>query len=143
MAKNLKQAFTLIEIILAIAILAILSAATLAAINPARRLAQARNLERSSHVAQVLAAVKQYASETGQQLSGLGSIPTCPSTGNIGTAGINLNSTLVDEYIVQIPVDPTVGTTANTGYTICQTSSGRVEVAAPNAELGESISLRS
>ncbi len=143
MGKNLKPAFTLIEIVLAIAVLAILSAATISAVNPALRLSQARNLERSSHVAQILAGVKGYASEQGQQLSDLGSIPTCPSTATIGTAGINLGATLVDEYITQMPTDPTTGNLANTGYTICRTASGRVEVSAPNAELGENISLRS
>jgi hypothetical protein len=55
---------------------------------------------------------------------------------------VNLATGLVDAYIVGIPKDPSNGTDANTNYTICQTAGGRVEIAAPGAENGKTISVK-
>ena len=140
------KGFTLIEILVVVALIAILTAITFIAINPAKNFADTRNAQRSSDVVQTLNAVTQYTSEQGHALADLGTISTCPTTTCIGTsvsgpACVNLSTKLVDTYIVGMPSDPLIGTAANTGYTICQTVSHRVTVAATSPENGKVISV--
>ncbi|MBD3329215.1 prepilin-type N-terminal cleavage/methylation domain-containing protein [Candidatus Dojkabacteria bacterium] len=134
-AANNYKGFTLIEILVVVALIAILAAITIIAINPAKHFSEARDAQRSSDVVQILNAVTQYTSEQDNTLADLGTIPVCTGTpAAIGTGGVDLGATLVDEYIVGIPTDPDGGTAADTGYTICQTAGGRVQVDAPGAE---------
>jgi type IV pilus assembly protein PilA len=139
--------FTLIEILVVVALIAILAAITFIAINPAKNFADARNTQRQSDVREILSAITQYTGEQGHALSGLGSFPTCPSVATIGTDNLNLATGLVPSYIVGIPKDPltAVGggtpSAANTGYTACQTA-GRVQIDAPAAENGKVISVK-
>lgn len=142
--KKLK-AFTLIEVLVVIALVAILAAITFVAINPAKNFADARNAQRSSDVAEILNAITQYTSEQGNSITTLGTIPLCTATPariGTGTNNINLATTLVEDYIVGIPRDPSGGTDADTGYTICRTANGRVTISAPNAERSKVISVR-
>jgi len=143
------KGFTLIEILVVVALIAILTAITFIAINPAKNFADTRNAQRSSDVTQILNAVTQYTSEQGHTLVDLGTVPLCTATpACIGTSVplscVDLAANLVDEYIVGIPKDPVVGTALDTGYTICQTAGGRVEITVPtaNQELGKVISVR-
>lgn len=145
MGKKYKG-FSLIEILVVVALIVILATITIVAINPAKNFRDTRNAQRSADVMQILNAVTQYTSEEGNSLSLLGTIPACPAsgpgTGVIGTGGIDLGATLVDEYLVAIPTDPSTGTDADTGYTICQTAGGRVQIDAPDAEDGKVISVK-
>ncbi len=136
MRKNLK-AFTLIEVLVVVALIAILATITIIAINPTKNFRDARNSQRSSDVSAILNAVTQYTSEQGNQLADLGTIPACtatPAAIGSGTNNVNLATTLVPDYLVAIPEDPSNGTPENTGYTICEAASGRVQIAAPGAE---------
>ncbi len=139
-----KPGFTLIEILVVVALIAILATITFVAINPAKNFRDTRNTQRSSDVTQILNAVTQYTSESGNAVGDLGTIPTCPTSAAIGTGvgNVDLSADLVDEYIVGIPMDPSDGTAADTGYTICQTTGGRVQIDAPGAEGGAVISVR-
>jgi prepilin-type N-terminal cleavage/methylation domain-containing protein len=144
------KGFTLIEILVVVALIAILTAITFIAINPAKNFADTRNAQRSSDVTQILNAITQYTSEQGHTLTTLtpDTIPTC--TGDvadmteIGTDAADVDlSGLVDEYIVGIPYDPSSGySTVNSGYVICQTTGGRVQVDAPHAENSKLITVR-
>lgn len=149
--KATLKGFTLIEILVVVGLIAILAAITIVAINPAKNFADTRNTQRSADVQQILNAVWQYASEQGNALADFGSIPLCTATpapisavttGTPPAGTINLYTLLVDTYIADIPKDPNGGTDADTGYTICQTSGGRVQVAAPDAENGKSIVVK-
>jgi len=150
------KGFTLIEILVVVALIAILTAITFIAINPAKNFADTRNAQRSSDVTQILNAVTQYTSEagSGHSLADFGTIPACLTSGTeqqktdamafigTGSGNIDLTTDLVDEYIVGIPMDPLSGTAANTGYKICQTTGGRVEIKAPAAENSKVISVK-
>jgi prepilin-type N-terminal cleavage/methylation domain-containing protein len=140
-----KPAFTLIEVLVVVALIAILAAVTIVAINPAKNFADTRNATRSSDVNALLNAITQYTSEQGNSLGDFGTVPLCtatPAAIGTGAGNINLSTNLVDEFIVAIPMDPSTGTAADTGYTICQTAGARVQIDAPDAENGKVISVR-
>jgi len=143
--------FSLIEILIVVALIIILATITIVAINPAKNFRDTRNAQRSSDVSAILNAVTQYSSEEGNSLAGFGTITTCDDTditvgdeiGTDTTAGnIDLSSVLVDEYIVAIPTDPLEGTDAATDYIICVTTGGRVQITAPQAEGDKTISVK-
>lgn len=133
--------FTLIEILVVVALITILAAISIIIINPAKHFAEAKDAQRSSDVAQMLNAVTKYTSEQGKQLGDLGTVPACTGTpAVIGSSGVDLGATLVDEYIVAIPTDPDGGTEADTGYTICQTAGGGVQINATGENDAISVS---
>ena len=123
------EGFSLIEILVVVALIIILATITIVAINPAKNFRDTRNAQRSADIMQILNAVTQYTSEEGNVLTDLGTIENC----TIGTTPVgsvaNLETTLVDDYIVEIPVDPRDGD-AGFVYSICQTDNGRIEVSA-------------
>jgi len=146
MSKTRRLAgFTLIEILVVVALIAILTAITFIAINPGKNFADARDTTRATHVSQILNAVSQYLTKPGNTLITLApnalatatAIPVCTTniSGDvIGTAGIDLTAPLVTagDYIVGIPVDPntvdplTAGL-VDSGYRICVTGT-RVQI---------------
>lgn len=141
-----KKAFTLIEVLLVIVIIAILAGIVIIAVNPARQISQTNNAQRDSDVRAILDAVNQYA------VDNRGVLPTAiTSTATvIGSAGteVDICSDLVPTYLSGMPFDPTTSgasytdcTSYSTGYTIAVDADGRVTVAAPDAELSETISV--
>lgn len=147
MTKSLqnKKGFTLIEILVVVALIAILATITFIAINPAKNFRDTRNAQRSSAVNEILNAVTQYTSEQGNSVGDFGAIEACDDgTDNIGSGAgnINLSTLLVDEFIVEIPADPSGGSDEDTGYDICLTAGNRVQISAPSAEGGATISVQ-
>ncbi len=155
--KNIKKqkGFTLIEILVVIGIVAILAAAVLIAINPARQFAQARNSQRLSNVNSVLNAIGQRMADnkglfrisTDIVCTAAMDIPTATST-IASSGGVDLRPCLVPAYMSELPIDPqtgvfTNGASYNTMYTVVAATSTawRVVVTAPSAELGQSISI--
>ena len=139
--------FLLIEILVVVALIIILAAITIVAINPGKIFKDSRNAERSAEVSELLNAISQYTSEEGHNIADFGTIASCtgtPSASNIGTGTneIDLGTILVDEYIVEIPVDPSITSGTDTGYDICITDSGRVQIEAPLAEDKEIVVKR-
>ena len=141
-----KKCFTLIEVLLVIVIIAILAGIVLVAVNPGRQVSQANNAQRRSDVNAILSAVHQYSIDNrGSLPSG---ITTTATVVGSGTGQIDICSALVADYIAALPFDPTATgaaytncTSYNTGYTIATDSDNRVTVAAPSAELSETISV--
>jgi hypothetical protein len=48
--------------------------------------------------------------------------------------GVDLNTPLVEDYMVELPNDPSNDNADITGYQICATTGGRIEVTAPLTE---------
>ena len=151
--KKLKSqaGFTLLEVLLVVAIIAILAGIVIIAINPGKQLGDTRNSQRQSDVTTILNAVYQYS------LDNNGNLPTsitntatdiCKTTTAPATC---TSSSLVDltavttggKYIASIPVDPQQATSSNsTGYKISKdATSGRITVTASNPEQGKTISV--
>jgi len=140
--KNHKG-FTLLEILLVVAAIAILAGIVILAINPGKQLADTRNSERWSDVNTILNAVYQYAIDND------GQIPTAITTSQTEicatttcTGYIDLDVLKADEeYLVGIPTDPTGAVGNGAGYEIVKSANGRITVVAPDAEQGETIGV--
>ena len=141
-----KQAFTLIELLLVIVILAILAGIVIVAINPARQVAQANNSQRESDVRALLDAVQEYAVD--QRGVFPAEITSTATVVGSGTGQVDICTYLVPDYLTAMPVDPTDAdaaytdcTSYDTEYTIAIDADNRVTVAAPGAELSETIAI--
>lgn len=148
-----QKGFTLLEVLLVVAIIAILAGIVIIAINPGKQLGDSRNAQRSADVTTILNAVYQY------NLDNNGTFPgTIPTTATelckTGTLAATCTSgSLVDlstmttggKYIAALPVDPSCPTgcaTNGTGYMISKdAASGRITVAAKVPEQGKTITV--
>lgn len=115
-----------------------------------RKLSEQRNTQRSADVLKIQDAMYKYLAVKGHALSDFGVIPFCTATpakisapivGLTPAGTINLQKTLVYGYLSSVPEDPQVGTSTDTGYTICKTASGKLQISAPHAENGKVISV--
>ncbi len=141
-----KQAFTLIELLLVIVILAILAGIVIVAINPARQVAQANNAQRDSDTRALLDAVHEYTID--QRGVFPVEITTTATVVGSGVGQVNICSYLIPDYLTAMPVDPTDPdasytscTSYDTQYTIAIDADNRVTVAAPGAEISEVVSI--
>lgn len=141
-----RRGFTLIEVLLVVVIIAILAGIVIIAVNPARQIAQTNNAQRSSDVKGLVDAIGQYAIDNRGALPDV--ITDTPTVMGSGVAQIDVCSLLVPTYLSAMPFDPTATDAAytdctayDTGYTVSVDADGRVTVAAPSAELSETISV--
>ncbi|HXH27393.1 MAG TPA: type II secretion system protein [Candidatus Acidoferrum sp.] len=148
--KQLKQqaGFTLLEVLLVVAIIAILAGIVIIAINPGKNLGDARNAQRSADVTTTLNAVYQYSLDNNGTLpAGITTTATeiCATGAASCTGLVDLSAiTLNEKYIVSMPKDPqcaTVCATNGTGYKIMKDTNSRIVVNAPSAENGKTISV--
>lgn len=141
--KN-KKGFTLLEILLVVAAIAILAGITIVAINPGKQLGETRNAQRYADVNTILNAVYQYYIDNGSLPDTINEAQTeiCADEASDCTGLIDLSVLIVNQkYLTAIPSDPN-GSCASYGacYEIFQTANGRVTVVAPDAEQGATIS---
>jgi prepilin-type N-terminal cleavage/methylation domain-containing protein len=146
--KNNRSGFTLLEVLLVVAIIAILAGIVILAINPSKQLGDTRNTQRKADVNTILNAVYQYT------IDNSGTLPPTISTtttaiclSSISTSScsglVNLTDylTVNEKYLTAIPRDPQSTSTTSTGYNIYKTANGRVTVTAPSAEQSQTISI--
>ena len=141
--------FTLIEILVVIAIITILAAIVIVAINPSRQFSLARNAQRWSNINTILSAVYQYATDNSGSLP---SLITTTSTEIYKTGAAGTSTALIDlsvltnseRYMTSMPIDPSCPTGCNatgTGYSILKTANSRVTVSAALAEASTTITV--
>ncbi len=151
-----QQGFTLLEILLVVAAIAILAGIVIVAINPNKQLGDTRNTQRSSDVNALLNAVYQYSIDNDGNLpAGLDSVyssaqvigtvasgadTTCTATTTL-TAALNLGTALAPTYLVTIPFDPMTGSGSNTEYYIDKDVNGRITVGACDPEQSKVIGI--
>ena len=150
-----RKGLTLVEIVIVIALLALISTIYFVAANPAGQLASARNNERKNHLQTIMNAIRQnIADQSNEQFScSSGPIPTS-TTRMASTAGsYNIAPCIVlpnGVYgIFTMPFDPATSSAHynsnadyDSGYNIMMNSStGQITLSAPAAELKQTISI--
>ncbi len=145
---NAQSGFTLLEVLLVAAIIAILAGIVIIAINPSKNLADSRNTQRKSDVTTILNGIYQYSLDNdGDVPAGITATATevCATGAASCTSLVDLTAlTTNGTYLVAIPEDPQngtagCGTTDGVAYEV-STTNGRITVDAPCAE-GETISV--
>ena len=139
-----QKGFTLIEMLLVVATIAILAGIVILSINPNKQLGYTRNAQRHADVTTILNAGYQYSLDNNGSLPS--SITTTQTeickTGGTCTGLIDLSVLATNEkYLTSIPFDPTGASTNGAGYEIKKTANNRVTVVAPDAEQGVTISV--
>lgn len=151
--NRMRRGLTIIEIVIAVALIAILAGLGFLALNPAGQLASARNSQRSFHLNGLMNGIRQNMADTS------GGSFTCPSGGSLptstakkiatGAGNYDIATCLVPTYLPNIPFDPSASgahyssnSDYDTGYTILRNATtGQVTLNAPAAELGKVISI--
>ncbi len=167
--RVLHKGFTLLEILLVVAAIAILAAVVIRALNPSKQLADTRNSQRSLDLNTIVNVIYQY------EIDNKGALPDTDANGGVlipvGTYDASDPDNIIDDsveicrststadcatnglvdlspllenkkYIVAIPNDPSNTDPDGTGYFIVQDSeSNRITVIAPNTELEPTTSL--
>lgn len=140
--KSQQKGFTLIEVLLVVAILAILAGIVILAINPQKQLREAHISQRKADTNTILSAVYQYSIDNKGSMPGsntptapTAAIEICTSTISATCTGASLAdmSALISAqtYLTAIPVDPAGNVTNGAGYTIQKSANGRISITAP------------
>ncbi len=151
--KSKNQGFTLVELLLVIAIIAILAGIAVMALNPTKQFGDARNIDRRSDLNSILNAVYQYAIDNNGSLPptiingtacGVAAQEICKTGGScsgLTDVGYYLVSTTA-KYLESMPIDPTTTSTNGTAYQIYKNATtNRVTLCAPRAENSSTISV--
>lgn len=152
MSKS-RRGLTLIEVLIATALVVITAGIGIILLNPAGQFAQARNTQRQLELQGVMNAVRQNIADatTGVFSCSSGPLPTTAEimSSATGTGNYNIAPCLVPEYLQTMPFDPLASsadyisnTNYDTDYTIVYNpSTTEITVAAPYAELGTPVSI--
>ena len=146
--KMKQNGFTLIELLIVIVIILLLAVTVFVALNPSKRIKDAKDARRTADVETILTAVHEYIVDNkGAYPSGLSAglaeVQLGTNTSGCGiTAGGCLASTAacldlssaLSNYLKSVPYDPGIGSASATGYTIGVSSAGIVTVKACDAE---------
>ncbi len=154
--QNTQKGFTLLEVLLVVAIIAILAGIVIIAINPGKNLGDTRNAQRSADINTIINGTYQYVLDNNGTLPAVGarsgavvisttptevcSTPAAACTGLVDLAVLTTNG----KYLVALPKDPQCPTGCNangTGYNITKDANNRLIVSAINPEQGKTISV--
>ncbi|MDP2656074.1 MAG: type II secretion system protein [bacterium] len=142
--KKNQKGFTLLEILLVVAAIAVLAGIVILAINPGKQLGDTRNAQRRSDVNTILNAVYQYTIDNSGTLPA--SITTTPTeicaTGGTCTSLIDLSVLTTDEkYLTSMPEEPQKTNANGAGYKISKSVNGRITVVAQFPEQSATVTV--
>lgn len=144
------RGFTLIELIIASALVVLAAGIALVWLDPSRQFASARNTRRTSDANAIINAIGQnIADNRGVFACVSGTIPAVATNMASSSGNYNIAPCLVPAYLPSLPYDPTAAgaryvsiSDYNTSYTVIASSTtGLITVQAPSAELGATISV--
>jgi len=144
-----RRGMTIMEIVIVIAILGILVAVGVVAMNPAGQLASSRNSKRALDLQTIMNGIRaNIADQMGEAFScGAGIIPTSTKRMAPGTGNYDIAPCLIPTYLLALPFDPSTSSAHyasnsdyDTGYFMVRNAStGQITLTAPAAELGKTI----
>lgn len=149
----MRKGLTILEIVIAMALLAILTTVGILIANPGGQLAKSRNTQRELHLQAVISAIRQNIADAGGGTftCASGALPTSTKKMASGGAGgtYDIAPCLVATYLPTMPFDPSASgahyasnSDYDTGYNVIRNAStSQVTVSAPSAELGATISI--
>lgn len=125
-----RRAFTLVELVVVVTIFAILAAAVYVAIDPTRRINEARNADRNEDLVELVDALARYEKDNGASYQALEEaavgnyymIGTCTAGAESACALKETQSNCIDlagltaSYLEAIPMDPVTGSPEMTSY---------------------------
>lgn len=136
-----RKGFTLLEILLVVAAIAILAGIVILAINPGKQLGETRDADRSADVTTILNAVYQYSIDNSGDLpTGITTTATeiCKTGAASCTGLVDLTVLTTNaKYLVSMPDDPkgSIDVSGNgVGYVISKDVNGRITVTATQTE---------
>jgi prepilin-type N-terminal cleavage/methylation domain-containing protein len=153
--------FTLVELLIVIAVIAILAAAVFVSLNPAQRFQDARDARRASDVNAILSAAKIHQMDNRgayiSAISGLtagnvymigtattGCNPACTTAVTSATSCVDLSGLVSAGYMSSVPVSPNgtgTWTASLTGYTVSRSANGILTIRACENEHTTEISV--
>lgn len=148
-SRTAKGGFTLLEILLVVAAIGILAGIVIVAINPAEQLGKTRNAQRQADVRTISDAIAQYYLDEGSYPTTFETGTTCgnASEQEICKTGASPCQTSLseltnsDKYLTSIPADPLAQSTGSGYYVVRNTTTNRIIVCAPLAELNAEIEV--
>ncbi|MBI4117560.1 MAG: type II secretion system protein [Parcubacteria group bacterium] len=148
--QSFRRGFTLIEVLIVIALIAILAGILIAVINPGQQFANARNSQRKSHLNTIANGISaNIARNNGTFTCAAGAIPATATNMSNTVGEYDIAPCLVPNYISTMPFDPSVSgahwtstTDYDSKYSIVRNATtSQITISASGAELGETISI--
>ncbi|MCE9585495.1 prepilin-type N-terminal cleavage/methylation domain-containing protein [Candidatus Nomurabacteria bacterium] len=139
-----KRGFTLLELLLVVAAIAILATIVFAVLSPADTLNKFRDTNRLSNIQAIESAMALYAIDNGGDVPNKSDWSTstpltiCGNTDHNASCDLDLTDlTNNSKYMIEVPSDPSVSVGSNSsGYEAIIDSNGLVVISAPLASTG-------
>lgn len=136
--------FTLIELLVVIFIIAVVAAAALYALNPAKRIGESNDGRRNSDLISLGKALELYTADYGSAPSQLASsgiaagqkYVLCSSAAELSCAGqtndclVVTDTNFLGQYLPSLPIDPTKSAVTDTGYYITRSNTNSLVLGA-------------
>lgn len=145
--KNINhRGFTIIELIIAVGIVALMAAMAITSINPAKRIGDANDAQREADLNTIAKAIEYYTADNGQLPTDFSvtniaegeKLVLCSSEASKTCDGQTETCLQIDdpdflgEYLPNLPIDPTKSADTDTGYYITRGSGGAIVLGACN-----------